>query len=223
MKKILVLLYLCALSFSSGIDIPGKDITKKGSKMYYGATVLNGEYNITLEKAGKLNWKSSFNDISVDYEVYKIKKNYKNGKEAGESRAYGKNDELLIVNNKKENGYFVSEFYYNGNLIEKTSKDDVNFLESFFKSGAVLKGPYEFYYKSGQLKEKGDFSIDKFSIPSYTILQSRKTGEVKRYSETGKLKETVVFKDGLRNGNTTYYDENENVLKVEKYSKGIKQ
>lgn len=224
MKKIII--FMCFSVFlAAGLEIDSKDIDRKNGKLYYKDVVLNGEYTIVFDKPSKLKWDSMFNDLSIEYEIYKVSNIFKNGKEAGETRAYGKDNELLIVNNKKEGKFLIKEFYYEGNLVEKLSRDDVNFLDSFFlnRTGAVLMGPYELYYKNGKIKEKGSFSIAKLSIPDYIIKTSRKNGEIKRYYENGSLKEIILFKDGLRNGNSNYYDEDGNLLKTEKYIKGIKQ
>ena len=186
MKKIII--FICFSIFAAAsLEIEIKDIDKKKGKIYYKDVVLNGEYTIVFDKPSKLKWNSMFNDLDIEYEIYKVSNTFKDGRENGETRVYGKDGELLIVNNKKEGKYLVKEFYYEGNLIEKLSRDDVNFFDSFFlnKTGSVLMGPYEFYYKNGKLKEKGSFTIDKLSIPEYTIKASRKNWENKRYYENG--------------------------------------
>ena len=224
MKKIII--FLCLSVFlAANIEIDVRDISKKSGKVYYKDVELNGEYTIVFDKPSKLKWSSAFNDLDIEYEIYKVSNTFKKGKEEGETRAYGKDGELLIVNNKKEGKYMVKEFYYEGNLVEKLSRDDVNFFDSFFlsRTGAILMGPYEFYYKNGKLKEKGNFSIEKQSIPDYTIKVSRKNGEIMRYYENGSLKEIIIFKGGLRNGNSNYYDESGNLIRTERYAKGIKQ
>ena len=224
MKKIII--FLCfSMLMTAGLEIDVKDIDRKNGKLYYKDVVLDGEYTIVFDKPSKLKWDSNFNDLNVEYEIYKVSNTFKKGKEEGETRAYGKDGELLIVNNKKEGKFLVKEFYYEGNLVEKLSRDDVNFFDSFFlnRTGAVLMGPYELYYKNGKLKEQGSFSIAKLGIPDYIIKASRKNGEIKRFYENGSLKEIIIFKDGLRNGNSAYYDENGNLVKTERYIKGIRQ
>ena len=214
MKKILLFLFTGIFVFSEGTNIEYKDITMKKGKYYYAGEVLDGEYIVSFSEAVPLKWQSKLNDISVDYEIYKVDETYKNGKKIGETRAYSKDNELLIVNDKKEKNYLLKEYYYNGKLVQKTSR---------YKTGTLFYGPYELYYKDGIMKESGNYSIVGSPIPGYTAINSRNDGEIKRYSENGKLREAIKFKDGLRHGNSTYYDENGNVTKVEKYSNGVKE
>ena len=214
MKKILLFLFTGILVFSEGINVDSKDVTKKKGKFYYAGAPMNGEYTVSFSEPVTIKWKSILNDIAVDYEIYKADEIYKDGKNIGETRAYGKNNELLMVNDKKENNSLAKEYYYNGKLVEKISR---------YKTGTLFYGPYELHYKDGIMKESGNFSIVSFSIPGYSVYNSRRDGEIKRYSENGKIREAINFKDGLRHGNSTYYDENENVTKVEKYSNGVKE
>ncbi len=224
MKKVFIFLYF-GLLLTAGPSINEKDITKEKGKLYYNGVVLNGEYTIVFAKPAKMKWESVLSDLNIEYEIYKVSNDFKNGKESGEIRAYGQNDELLFINNKKENGYLAKEFYYNGNIIEKLSRKDKNALEEFFSrtSGKLVEGPYELYYPGGKIKESGTLKIVGLSIPEYSISSSRKNGTVKRYYENGSLKEIITFKDGLREGSSSYYNENGTLAGTDKYVKGLKQ
>ena len=91
----------------------------------------------------------------------------------------------------------------------------------------IKKG--KFYYAGAPME--GEYTVS-FSEPVVIKWKSKlndvnvdyelhyKDGVMK---ENGKIREAINFKDGLRHGNSTYYDENGNVTKVEKYSNGVKE
>lgn len=69
------------------------------------------------------------------------------------------------------------------------------------------------------------FFISYFLTPSDIIepKKSRENGITLDYYENGALKSSRTFKDGLLNGESTFYNEDGTILKKEIYSKGMKK
>ncbi len=67
-------------------------------------------------------------------------------------------------------------------------------------SGRLLDGDFTSYFKSGSLKEKGQFK------------KGLKTGEWMIWFENGKLSEVAEFKNGKRHGDYCSYDLQGNVM-----------
>jgi len=76
-------------------------------------------------------------------------------------------------------------------------------------SGRLLDGDFIGYFKSGSLKEKGQFK------------KGLKTGEWMIWYEDGKLSEVAEFKKGMRHGDYCSYDSHGNVMIKGMFKKGV--
>lgn len=91
-----------------------------------------------------------------------------------------------------------------------------------FYSKETKTGKWKFYYDSNVFTEQ-DFSNNVGSIEKYFVLATAQpfSGKFIQKFANGKIKYEYKISDGLRDGKSKYYDENGNVIKTEKYKKGI--
>ena len=130
---------------------------------------------------GKLKFKINYINEKVVKECY-----YENGQLKSKGNAYEEKYDLY-------NGQYLV-YYENGKLEYKIE----------FEGGRGQNSPYESYYESGQLKEKG-----------YMV-----RGQWKEYYENGKLKEEGNHNHGGKDGEWLYYKE-DGTLKETKFHRAL--
>ena len=82
-------------------------------------------------------------------------------------------------------------------------------IQTTYKNGKI-EGPYERYYKKGQLREKG------------TYKDGKKDGPYVYYHRNGQLKKKVNYRDGKAQGLLVEYHENGQLKEKGNYKDGVK-
>ncbi len=150
--------------------------------------------------------------------------NYKNGKLFGEGIYYNSYNDIEEIQNYTLDGYTTVAYYdYEQNQIRlKGQGKDENGVWKLY-------GRWEYYYEDGSLEEEIDFDGDygkmvvydqdgniniEGNVDAYYNLYE---GEVKEYYPNGKIKLIANYSEGYLHGESTYYDQEGNVTKVEVY------
>jgi antitoxin component YwqK of YwqJK toxin-antitoxin module len=76
------------------------------------------------------------------------------------------------------------------------------------ESGVYLNGPFEIFYRGGQLKKTG------------MLMRGLPDGTVKEFYDNGHLKRALRYNSGYRTGNYARYDHNGGIIETGAYEKG---
>lgn len=150
--------------------------------------------------------------------------NYKDGKLFGDGIYYNSENNVEEIQNYTGDGYTTVSYY-------DYEKKQVRLKGQGLDEGGVWKlyGRWEYYYEDGSLEEVIDFDGDygkmivydqngnlirEGTVDAYYNLYE---GEVKDYYENGKIKIVSNYSEGYLHGETTYYNEDGSVSKVEVY------
>lgn len=155
---------------------------------------------------------------------------YRNGLKHGESKEYNPAGVLVKKCNYRDDkldgecleydqaGVLVNKWMYKNNVLNGTCinyENDKITLQREYKDG-VMYGPYESYYRNGNLKEIGTYRNSKFWPPG-----DRYVGERKTFHENGNVKEELRYDNECQqDGPQKYYDELGNLLATDMYVHG---
>ncbi len=150
--------------------------------------------------------------------------NYKDGKLFGKGIYYNQDNRIEEVQDYIDSEYTTVAYYnYDNNQIRLRGQGrDENGVWKLY-------GRWEYYYEDGSLEEEIDFDGEYGKVVVYSqngnkIVEGTVDayynfyeGEVKEYYESGKIKVISNYSEGYLNGESTYFDEEGNVTKVEVY------
>lgn len=197
------------------------------AKYFYNLGIKNGECRI-YNDSGRLRIKYFYKNgvIEGSYKIFdvfgnvKIEYNYINGFAEGKHKIFNKKGKIIQENslqNLKENFWLTKMYFANGNLKEISSKSEKGPYEKYYKNGNicirgtykdfVFDGAYEKYYENGVLKIKCIYNNGKLN------------GLYEEYTKEGKLKIKCNYLEGKLYGRYEKYDDKENVIKIINYSK----
>jgi len=186
------------LKYGMEVTYLGKvpDSTRLRIKAHYKDGMKNGLY-LEYERSD-LNDTSQFgyykndfvNDFWINYRNGRryVKTQYSDGQKHGQNVLYDKHGDTCLV----------SKFQY-GNKIGRWREYDyvkgVALVEEGYNDKGNLHGWYKKYYNTGVIKEEGGFN------------NGIKTGEWRHfyYQDSGQVKRSVIYLEGLRNGLTSEY------------------
>ena len=192
-------------------------ITSPGQRTYYQATLVAKEF---LDKDNNLV--NSMGKIP-DGEVTEIstssitRKNFENG------QLHGK----LEIINLADNSVTFSEEYQNGQLVHVT-EPHISTVSTPVQEkknaplypGTILKTTKDVraFYVNGKQVAEETVSANGATLE---LLGTIPDGEVKEFTESGKLKTEATYKDNKLNGTLIRYTEEGNLLSKETYENGI--
>ena len=112
--------------------------------------------------------------------------------------------------------------------------DNLNYKKGTFityvsEDGSPTTKSEAFSYKTAYKQKGGGYIIADYYVSNnsprmiYTTDKASKVqGAFVKYNEDGTIYSKGMYKDGKANGDTTYYDENGNIIQVDKYENGSK-
>jgi len=140
-----------------------------------------------------------------------------------------KNEESINHN------YFEIEFLFK--ISDKFSDGSSGYADGEFKAfdshdlllveGAVIKkdriGKWKYYYRDVNVLVEQEYSNNIGGCENYYNLSTGQpfSGKFIQLFTNGKLKSEFKISDGLRDGKSKYYNENGEIVKTEKYDKGV--